>query len=184
MTFYFQYVNRDDSFEMNDSQLYDLKDYFLKINHDSILITTRLRQLRQYGQDRQLGRMNDIEEAKVLRCKIKQSIKDNDNQATNLIHFIKHYLGLDRIVKKMSDLSFAFAHAGFYIHGTNTNVSDYIRYYEDIWEKLHNNKITRLKDYSRSILFTYIISYEYVQRNDANAAKLFNLFVYLDHLDL
>ena len=44
--------------------------------------------------------------------------------------------------------------------------------------------MTRLKDYFRSILFTYIISYEYLQRNDASTAKLFNLFAYLDRSDL
>ena len=120
----------------------------------------------------------------MLRCRIGRSIEGNENQATVLIQFIKHYIGLDRIVEKVGGLPLALAHAGSYIHGTTTSVNDYIRYYEETWEKLHNNQTTRLKDYPRSILSTYTISYEYVQRNDASAAKLLNLFAYLDHLDL
>ena len=84
----------------------------------------------------------------------------------------------------MGGLPLALAHAGSYIHGTTTSVNDYIQYYEETWEKLHNNKTTSLKDYPRSILSTYTISYEYVQRIDASAAKLLNLFAYLDHSDL
>ena len=96
----------------------------------------------------------------------------------------KHYIDLDKIVEKVGGLPLALAHAGSYIHGTATSVNDYIRYYEETWEKLHDNKMTRLKDYPRNILSTYTISYEYVRRNDASAAKLLDLFAYLDHSDL
>lgn len=84
----------------------------------------------------------------------------------------------------MGGLPLALAYAGSYIHGTTISVDDYIRFYQETWEKLFNNKTTQLKDYPRSILSTYTISYEYVQRNDASAAKLLNLFAYLDHSDL
>ena len=84
----------------------------------------------------------------------------------------------------MGGLPLALAHAGSYIHGTATSVNDYIRYYEETWEKLHDNKVTRLKDYPRNILSTYTISYEYVRSTDASAAKLLDLFAYLDHSDL
>ena len=84
----------------------------------------------------------------------------------------------------MGGLPLALAHAGSYIHGTTTSVKDYIRHYEQTWEKLHDNNTTRLKDYPRSILSTYTISYEYVQQKDLSTANLLNLFAYLDHSDL
>ena len=149
-----------------------MEDFFSEINHGSILITSRLRQLRQHGQDRQFEKMSDLQGTELLRCRIGRSIENNENQATVLIQFNKLYIGLDRIVEKMNDLSLTFAHAGFYTHGTTTSVNDYIRYYEEAWEKLHNNKITRLKDYPRSVLSTYTISYEYVQRNDASGSSV------------
>ena len=180
----FDNVDRDNSPEVNDPQSYDVEDFFPEADHGSILITSRLRQLRQHGQDRQLGRMSDLQGAEVLRCRIGRSVEGNEIQATVLIQFTKHYIGLDRIVEKVGGLPLALAHAGSYIYGTTTSVNDYIRYYEETWEKLHNNRTTRLKDYPRSILSTYTISYEYVQRNDASAAKLLNLFAYLDHSEI
>lgn len=43
--FIFDNVNRDNNSEVNDLESYDMKDFFSKINHDFILITSRLRQL-------------------------------------------------------------------------------------------------------------------------------------------
>lgn len=108
-----------------------MKDFFSEINHGFILITSRLRQLRQYEQDRQLEKMSDLQKTKLLRCRIERSIENNENQTTVLIQFNKHYIGFDKIVEKVDGLSSAFAHAGFYMHGTTTSVNDYIRYYEE-----------------------------------------------------
>lgn len=84
----------------------------------------------------------------------------------------------------MSGLSLTLAYVGSYMYKTIPNVKDYIRCYEEVWEKFYKNKITQLKDYFRSILFTYIIFYKYMQRNNTSAAKLLNLFTYFDCLDL
>ena len=88
----FDYVNRDNSLEADDPQSYDVKEFFPEANHGSILITSRLRQLRQYGHDRQLGRMSDLQGAEVLRYGIGRSIEGNENQATVLGQFTKQAL--------------------------------------------------------------------------------------------
>ena len=74
----FDNVDRDNSPEVNDPQSYDVEDFFPEADHGSILITSRLRQLRQHGQDRQLGRMSDLQGAEVLRCRIGQSVEGNE----------------------------------------------------------------------------------------------------------
>jgi ATP/maltotriose-dependent transcriptional regulator MalT len=48
----FDNVDRDNSPEADDSQSYDVEEFFSEVNHGSILITSRLRQLRQHRQDR------------------------------------------------------------------------------------------------------------------------------------
>ncbi len=75
--------------------------------------------------------MSDLQEAEVLRCRIKRSIEDNENQATDLIQFSKHYIHLEKIVEKVSNFSLTFAHAGFYINETITSVNEYIQYYKE-----------------------------------------------------
>ena len=74
--------NVDRSLEVNDPQSYDVRDFFPEADHGSILITSRLRQLRQLGQDRQLGRMSDLQGVEVLRCRIGRSVEGNEIQAT------------------------------------------------------------------------------------------------------
>jgi tetratricopeptide (TPR) repeat protein len=84
----------------------------------------------------------------------------------------------------LGGLPLALAHAGSYIHGTTTTVDDYIKSYQEAWKELFDNRTTRLKDYPRSVISTYAISYEYVQRIDPGAARMLDLFAYLDHSDL
>ena len=88
----FDNVDRDNSLEADDPQSYDVKEFFPEANHGSILITSRLRQLRQYGHDRQLGRMSDLQGAEVLRYRIGRSIEGNEKQATVLVQFTKQAL--------------------------------------------------------------------------------------------
>ena len=81
----FDNVDRDHSLKMNDSQSYDVNDYFPKAKHGSILIVSRSRQLRKYGQDQQLGRMSDLQAAELLRSKIGRLIEGNENSVDNLL---------------------------------------------------------------------------------------------------
>ena len=112
----FNNVDRDSLPEMDDSQSYDVEEFFSEANHGSILITSRLRQLRQHGQDRQLGRMNDLQGAEVLRCRIGRSIEGNEKQAMVFIQSTNHYVGLGRIVEKVDGLPLAPAWASVHKH--------------------------------------------------------------------
>ena len=88
----FDNIDRDNSREADDPQSYDVDEFSPEANHGSILITSRLRQLRQHGYDRQLGRMSNLQGAEVLRYRIGRSIEGNENQATVLVEFIKQAL--------------------------------------------------------------------------------------------
>lgn len=89
-------------------------------------------------------------------------------------------IGIDRIVEKVGGLPLALAHVGFYIDETTTSVDDYLQKYEETFKKLHNDKANQLPDYSYSVISTYTISYEHVQRIDTSAARLLDLFAHLD----
>ncbi|KAI9889394.1 MAG: hypothetical protein M1814_005330 [Vezdaea aestivalis] len=161
-------VDRDNSPEANDPMSFNIEEFFPKADHGSILITSRLRKLGQYGDDRNIGRMSESQGVGILNSRIGRSIE-----------------GLEKIVELVGGLPLALAHAGSFIRGTATGVDDYIRFYQEMWSKLFDsNQTSRLKDYPRSIISTYTISYEYIQGIDMDTTRVLNLFAYLDNSDL
>lgn len=81
----FDNVDWDHSLKIDDARSYDVKDYFPEANHGSILIISRLRQLREYGQDQQLGGMSDLQAAELLRSKIGRSVEGNEKSGNNFV---------------------------------------------------------------------------------------------------
>ena len=93
--------------------------------------------------------------------------------------------GLERIVHLLDGLPLALAHAGSYLQETGITVDDYITAYESTWKALFDSEITSLKEYpNRSVQSTWTLSYEHVKKRDPDAAKLLNLWAYLDASDV
>ncbi|KAI9893041.1 MAG: hypothetical protein M1814_000925 [Vezdaea aestivalis] len=161
-------VDRDSSPEANDPQSFDIDEFLPEADHGSVLITSRLQILGQYGNNRKIGRMSMSQGLGILHSKIGRSLE-----------------GLEKIVELVGYLPLALAHAGSFIHGTATDVNEYIRFYKETWANLFdNNQLSQLKDYPHSVLSTYTISYEHIKRVDTDAVKILDLFAYLDNSDL
>ncbi|KAI9891753.1 MAG: hypothetical protein M1814_002503 [Vezdaea aestivalis] len=161
-------VNRDNSPEMNDPQSYAVEDFFPGTDHGAILITSRLRAMQEHGNDLSIGNMSEHQGVKLLEDRIGRSLD-----------------GLERIVELVDGLPLALAQAGCYINGTTTSVDEYTALYRENWSTLFSgNTSRRLKDYPRSILSTYTISYNHIERKDADAARLLDPFSFFDNTDL
>ncbi len=62
---------------------------------------------------------------------------------------------------------------------------DYITSYESTWKALFDSEITSLKEYpNRSVQSTWTLSYEYVKKRDPDAARILDLWAYLDASDV
>jgi hypothetical protein len=70
----FDNVDRDCSLEASEPQSFDVEEFFPESNHGSILVTTRLRQLRQLGEDGKLERMTNQQGVEVLQRRIGRSM--------------------------------------------------------------------------------------------------------------
>lgn len=130
----FDNVDRDNSPEADDPQSYDVKKFFSEVNHDSILITSRLRQLRQHEQNRQFERMSDLQEAEVLRCRIERSIEDNETQATVLVRFTKQALYRSWQNRRESEKSFTCICSCKLVYSRNDYKCE--RLYSILWRDL------------------------------------------------
>jgi tetratricopeptide (TPR) repeat protein len=80
----------------------------------------------------------------------------------------------------------ALAQAGAYIRQTNITVHEYLEYYDSTWEDLieEQDSYPLLEYAQRSMLTTWTISYQQVERQNVGAAKLLKLWAYFDPKDV
>jgi tetratricopeptide (TPR) repeat protein len=90
------------------------------------------------------------------------------------------------VVDKLDRLPLALTQAGAYLRETNISVASYIKHYDNTWRDLMEEQGRYpLQEYGyRSILTTWMVSYEQVALASAEAANLLKLWGYLDREDL
>lgn len=87
-------------------------------------------------------------------------------------------------MKRLGCLPLALVQAGKYIKETKGSCLKYLDLYESPWSKLVA-EVPRLRDYENgSIQTTWMISYERVKHANPTAAKLLQLWAYLDHQEI
>jgi tetratricopeptide (TPR) repeat protein len=86
------------------------------------------------------------------------------------------------LVRRLDGLPLALVIAGSYIR--STTITKYLELYNNSWNDLHETLGIR-RDYpQRTIVTTWMISYNELKRKDAFAIKLLQLWGYLDNQDL
>ena len=71
----FDNVDRDHSPEQNDPHAFNVEDYFPDADHGSILVTSRLRRLGQYGDSLELTRVDEQQGKSILETRIGSSLE-------------------------------------------------------------------------------------------------------------
>lgn len=71
----FDNVDREHGPHLNDPLAFDVNDYFPDADHGSILITSRLRQLGQYGTDQKLPRMDEQQGKDILERRMGKRVE-------------------------------------------------------------------------------------------------------------
>ena len=85
---------------------------------------------------------------------------------------------------RLGGLPLAIVQAGRYMQETGTSCQDYLRLYDSSWSELQA-EVPRMRDYANgSVQTTWMISYDHIKQEDPAAAKLLQLWAYLDHQDL
>lgn len=85
---------------------------------------------------------------------------------------------------RLGRLRLAIVQAGRYMQVMGTSCPSYLRLYEKSWSALQD-EVPRMRDYRNgSVQTTWTISYDCIRQSDPAAAKLLQLWAYLDHQDL
>jgi len=91
---------------------------------------------------------------------------------------------MNKLVQRLGYLPLALVQAGTYMRETKTGCSKYLDLYEASWSQLAA-ETPRLRDYENgSIQTTWTISYDRIRHGNRTAAKLLQIWAYLDHQDV
>jgi tetratricopeptide (TPR) repeat protein len=86
------------------------------------------------------------------------------------------------VLDLLQGLPLALTQAGTYMRETNTSALKYVEHYNQTWSRLMNNQDKfPLEEYDRSVMTTWTISFDQVQRQSEEAACLLKLWGFLDN---
>ena len=91
---------------------------------------------------------------------------------------------MNSLVTRLGGLPLAIVQTGRYMQKTGTTCQNYLRLYNTSRSELQA-EVPRMRDYANgSVQTTWMISYDHIKQLDPAAAKLLQLWAYLDHQDL
>ncbi|MCJ1242271.1 hypothetical protein MMC14_010278, partial [Varicellaria rhodocarpa] len=165
----FDNIDREFSISSRDPEAFDVREYFPAADQGSILITSRLASLQQLGVDVKLTPVDEQQGKSILENSLGRSAEDSAE-----------------LVKLLQGLPLAINQAGSYMRETGTNISQYIRLYDQAWGRLieKQNQFNQQVDKDRSVLTTWTVSFSHLKTRSEDAAKLLMLWAFLDNQDL
>ncbi|KAL8721729.1 MAG: hypothetical protein Q9181_007645 [Wetmoreana brouardii] len=165
----FDNVDLDMRSDDEDTQAYSVTSFLPAADHDSVLITTRLPSLGEIGESTEVRRLGLDQALELLsnRSGLPRSSSD-----------------MKKLIQRLGYLPLALVQAGTYMRETKTGCSKYLHLYETSWSRLLA-EIPRLCDYENgSIQTTWMIAYNRLRDSEPAAAKLLQLWAYLDRQDI
>ncbi|KAG9853442.1 purine and uridine phosphorylase, partial [Aureobasidium melanogenum] len=171
-------VDHDINAKDKDSLAYDLAKYSARVDHGSLLITSRLSTLTVPQNAHQLTEMN-LEEARAL-------FEEHRGKSVSDIPARDESVDLESLLGKLEGMPLALAQAGAFIRQTNISIREYLDSYNSTWDDLITQQDSYpLQEYAqRSMLTTWKISYQQVESESLEAATLLKLWAFLDPKDL
>ncbi|KAG2413353.1 hypothetical protein HFD88_002542 [Aspergillus terreus] len=150
---------------------YNLTEYFPPSDQGSILVTSRLKSLLQYGTGLELKTVTHYQAIRILEGSSNVQIKD--------AHLVVEILG---------GLPLALTQAGAYLRSTKMPTHTWVKLYEDTWKSLMKSQ-NRLLSHgdalgSESALTAWNMSFTRVEAENRDAGFLLKLWAFLDCGDL
>ncbi|KAK3340122.1 hypothetical protein B0H65DRAFT_510321 [Neurospora tetraspora] len=142
---------------------YDIRNY-LPSDHGAVLITSRLSKLAQLGESKRIKRADPDLSKKI---------------------FEKWYGKELKLLRLLGGLPLALAQAAAYIGEADIPIAKYIDLYEKQWDELFENTDSGLLDYgTRSVMTTWMISFNAIETREKNAGNLLRLWAFLDNREM
>ncbi|KAF3029576.1 hypothetical protein E8E12_000791 [Didymella heteroderae] len=155
----------------DEAGTFDIRPLLPRAHHGAVLITTRSSQL-QLGRPVAVKKLQNIEHSlEILSQASRRNGLGADTDARELAN-------------ELDGLPLALATAGAYLHQVSTSFADYIRLYKVSWLQLQEDTPQLLSYEDRALYSTWNISLQHVKQQSELAAKLLQLWAYLDNQDV
>ncbi|KAH8711820.1 hypothetical protein GQ44DRAFT_763039 [Phaeosphaeriaceae sp. PMI808] len=162
-------VDRDYLQREEDKEAYDIEEYFPEADHGSILVTTRLRQLTQFGEQWEVKKVDNKQAKAIFETWYGETVGSESDELLNLL----------------DGLPLALTQAAAYMNNTGINFDTYTRLYKEQWQELMDSadeKHMTLRTYANgSVATTWTISYAAIKKKNQSAANLLLLWAHLDN---
>jgi tetratricopeptide (TPR) repeat protein len=172
---------------------YDIAEFFPPADHGSIIITTRLAQLRELGKSYPVKKLS-TEEAVELLINSSGYTCETSLDPGELLPLrayltlagivLLHYIDIANLAHRLDGLPLAIVIAGSFICSTGTTFAKYLHLYDQSWCHLQSNAEPQHQYSHGNLLSTWKISYSEIQQRDPSAAKLLLLFSYFNNRDI
>ncbi|THV53236.1 hypothetical protein BGAL_0056g00340 [Botrytis galanthina] len=162
-----------------DKLAVDIRQFFPRADHGSIIITTRSSQVRQ-GTRIHVQKLLDIREGLEIvsntsgREGIEKGRGDNNKVDPDAI----------ALVKELDGLPLALSTAGVYLEHVTTSFSDYLQLYKTSWLQLQKTSPLLDSYIDRTLYTTWQITFDRIQQQNPASASLLKLWGYFHREDL
>ncbi|KAG9565582.1 hypothetical protein KCU71_g5193, partial [Aureobasidium melanogenum] len=171
-------VDHDINAKGKDPLAYDLEKYSAQVDHGSLLIISRVSTLTVPQDAHQLTEMNP-DEARAL-------FENHRGKPVSVQPARDESKDLESLLRKLDGMPLALAQAGSYIRETNTSLRKYLVYYDNTLEELvaDQDSYPSHDPTQRSMLATWMISYQQIESQSWEGATLLKLWAFLDPKDI
>ncbi|KAJ5975009.1 hypothetical protein N7481_008716 [Penicillium waksmanii] len=156
---------------------YDIREFFPKSDHGSILITSRLQDLSELGKPFPVYRLDSHNSIQLLLQSSGLSARDTTSKLDSNPDVLA-------LANRLDGLPLAIVIAGAFMRETGTSITEYLQYYQESWSELQLQSNPGRQYQQGNILQTWMISYLEIQKRDPSAAHLLLLLARFDNHDI
>ncbi|KAL4759686.1 uncharacterized protein BDW70DRAFT_161387 [Aspergillus foveolatus] len=170
--------NVDQYAPLPDSSIcgYDICEFFPKVDHGSIIITSRAQGVVEVGKPFPIGKLIQKDATRLLL--------QSSGFLTQEVTQVEIEQDILSLVNQLDGLSLAIVLAGAFMRETGTGIRDYLQFYRNSWPALQSQVVPTRHYQQGNILETWMITYQEIQKRDPTAATLLLLLGCFDNRDV
>ncbi|PLB41701.1 Pfs, NB-ARC and TPR domain protein [Aspergillus candidus] len=165
----FDNIDQYTPLQTSNNHGYDIKDFFPKADHGSILITSRLQRLMELGKSFPIERLTPKDASNLFLQNCGRSLSEIVDTG---------------LMTQLDGLPLAIAIAGAFMRETGTGIREYLEDYQESWSELQAQSTPTRHYHQGNILQTWAVSYQEIQKRDPTAAVLLLFLSFFDNQDI
>ncbi|KAJ0419197.1 hypothetical protein BJY00DRAFT_314265 [Aspergillus carlsbadensis] len=155
---------------------YDIREFFPKADHGSIIITSRVQEIIEVGKS--------FPVQKLMQKDAVQLFLQSSGFSGQDITQAEAEQGIITLMNQLDGLSLAIVLAGAFIRETGTSIKEYLQLYQSAWSELQSQAAPKCQCQQDNILETWKITYEEIQKRNPTAATLLLLLASFNNQDI